>query len=82
MLIISVQISRTNRREAHGDNKRYLQHILTRNYTSRDGREIVYVGREELYESPSAWPLPHEAPYAAQLNHVILQVIEVIISIR
>ncbi|XP_050696723.1 uncharacterized protein LOC126985611 [Eriocheir sinensis] len=65
-----------NRREAHADDLHYLQQVTTQDYTSRGGKELLYVGKQNIFASPSAWPVPHDAPYTDHINHVMLRVIE------
>ena len=42
-----------------------------------DGTSRLYVGRESLYPGASGWPIPHDAPYKAQLDQWIKAPVEV-----
>ena len=42
-----------------------------------DGTSRLYVGRESLHPGASGWPIPHDAPYKAQLDQWIKAPVEV-----
>ena len=63
-------------REAFVDGRRYMQYSITNDFMSEGGKELLYVGKEVIYPSPSSWPVPHDAPYVTQFNHIIRSVAE------
>ena len=67
-------------RQAHLGGRRYLQQVVAESFTETDGNSRLYLGRESVFPGPSGWPVPHDAPYKADLDRWIMAVIEVGIS--
>ncbi|MPC75768.1 hypothetical protein E2C01_070162 [Portunus trituberculatus] len=65
---------------AHVAGRRYLKYHIADKFTEEDGTSRLYVGRETLFPGASGWPIPHDAPYKAQVDRWILASIEVCIS--
>lgn len=64
-------------RTCHFEGKKYLQYEITDKFTEEDGSTRLYVNRESVFPEPSAWPIPHDAPYKAHLNLWIMASLEV-----
>ncbi|XP_066966985.1 ionotropic receptor 93a-like isoform X3 [Macrobrachium rosenbergii] len=64
------------RRQAHLDTRRYQEHYIAQFHTRIDGSTKLYVGREGVLPGKSAWPLPHDAPYATAINRGLIAVLE------
>ncbi|XP_045129100.1 uncharacterized protein LOC123514904, partial [Portunus trituberculatus] len=63
-------------REAHVDGRRYLEQAITHGFLSEGGKERLYLGKEIIFPSPAAFPVPHDAPYKTHFNHVIWMCVE------
>lgn len=63
-------------RQAHLSGRKYLEYQIAQGFTSVDGSSRLYVGRESLYPGASGWPIPHDAPYKAQLDHWMMAAVE------
>ncbi|MPC52164.1 hypothetical protein E2C01_046026 [Portunus trituberculatus] len=74
------QLVDTVESRAHLGGRRYLKYQIADKFTGMDGISRLYVGRETLYPGASGWPIPHDAPYKAQLDHWIMATIEVCIA--
>ncbi|XP_063886360.1 ionotropic receptor 21a-like [Scylla paramamosain] len=61
---------------AHLGGRRYLKYQIAEKFTEEDGTSRLYVGRETLFPGASGWPIPHDAPYKAQVDRWILATIE------
>lgn len=59
------------------DGKKLLLYEILDKFTEADGSTRLYVGRESVFPGPSGWPVPHDAPYKAQLDRWIMTIIEV-----
>ncbi|KAK8397751.1 hypothetical protein O3P69_004502 [Scylla paramamosain] len=59
-------------KSSHAEEKKYLQYEIMDKFTEEDGSTHLYVGRESLFSTPSAWPIPHDAPYKAHLDKCLL----------
>lgn len=64
-------------RTCHLEGKKYLQYEIIDKFTEEDGGTRLYVNRESVYPGPSAWPIPHDAPYKAHLDRWIMAALEV-----
>ncbi|MPC43368.1 hypothetical protein E2C01_037013 [Portunus trituberculatus] len=62
-------------RSSHAEEKKYLQYEIMDKFTEEDGSTRLYVSRESLFSAPSAWPIPHDAPYKAHLDRQLLAVL-------
>ncbi|XP_063886437.1 uncharacterized protein LOC135114467 [Scylla paramamosain] len=60
------------KRSSHAEEKKYLQYEIMDKFTEEDGSTHLYVSRESLFSAPSAWPIPHDAPYKAHLDRCLL----------
>ncbi|XP_050712683.1 uncharacterized protein LOC126996355 [Eriocheir sinensis] len=58
------------------DGKKLLLYQILDKFTEADGSTRLYVGRESVFPGPSGWPIPHDAPYKAQLDRWIMTIIE------
>ncbi|XP_045112357.1 uncharacterized protein LOC123505234 [Portunus trituberculatus] len=63
------------KRSSHAEEKKYLQYEIMDKFTEEDGSTRLYVSRESLFSAPSAWPIPHDAPYKAHLDRQLLAVL-------
>ncbi|KAK8397752.1 hypothetical protein O3P69_004503 [Scylla paramamosain] len=70
------QLVETVDRRAHLGGRRYLKYQIAEKFTEEDGTSRLYVGRETLFPGASGWPIPHDAPYKAQVDRWILATIE------
>ncbi|XP_050712684.1 uncharacterized protein LOC126996356 [Eriocheir sinensis] len=66
-----VQLPFCPARQAHLGGRRFLKYQVAVYGSSR-----LYVGRETLFPGPSGWPIPHDAPYKAQLDLNIMAIVE------
>lgn len=66
-----------SRREAHVDNGPYLQYVIAKEFTERDGSTRLYLGQEQVLPGLLGWLLPHDAPYKAKLDRWIMACVEV-----
>lgn len=64
-------------RQAHLGGRRYVQQVIAESFTKADGSTLFYMGRESVFPGPSGWPVPHDAPYKAELDRWIMAAIEV-----
>lgn len=64
-------------RRAHLGGRRHLQQVIAESFTGADGSTRLYLGRESILSGHSGWPIPHDAPYKAQLDRLIMATIEV-----
>nr|XP_045612750.1 uncharacterized protein LOC123767218 [Procambarus clarkii] len=58
------------------DGRLYLMQAIADHYTRVDGRTLLYIGRESVFSSRGAWPIPHDAPYKPQLDRIMMFIIE------
>ncbi|MPC43323.1 Glutamate receptor 1 [Portunus trituberculatus] len=63
-------------KSCHTEARKYLQYEILDKFTERDGSTRLYVSSGSIYPSPSAWPIPHDAPYKAHLNRWIITTLE------
>ncbi|XP_071533862.1 ionotropic receptor 21a-like [Panulirus ornatus] len=63
-------------KEAFMDGRRYLQQMIADHFTRSDGSTQLYIGRESVLPGIAAWPIPHDAPYKPQVDHLMMRVIE------
>ena len=64
-------------RSSHTEEKKSLQYEILDKFTKEDGSTPLYVSREPLFSAPSAWPIPHDAPYQDHLNRWMIATLEV-----
>ncbi|XP_068247429.1 ionotropic receptor 93a-like [Palaemon carinicauda] len=64
------------RRQGHLDTRRYQEHYIAQFHTRIDGSTKLYVGRDGVLPGKSAWPLPHDSPYAKTINRGLIAVLE------
>ena len=55
-----------------------MQLSVAQYFTYIDGTSPIYIGREIIIPSTSAWPIPHDAPFKPQLDSTIMAITEVI----
>ncbi|KAG7162417.1 uncharacterized protein LOC121874011 [Homarus americanus] len=53
-----------------------MEQMIARYYSEPNGGTQLYVGQESIIPGISAWPLPHDAPYTPQINHLMMAVVE------
>ncbi|KAK3893434.1 hypothetical protein Pcinc_002757 [Petrolisthes cinctipes] len=63
-------------RQAHIDERRYLEQNIAEHFTQVDGSSRLYVGRTSLLPGLVAWPVPHDAPYKPVIDAVFFAVQE------
>nr|XP_045607000.1 uncharacterized protein LOC123763726 [Procambarus clarkii] len=63
-------------KRAHVGGRQYLESNIVEHFTRVDGYSPLYIGREMIVPSPTAWPLPHDAPYKHTLDHYIIAITE------
>ncbi|XP_064118708.1 ionotropic receptor 93a-like isoform X2 [Macrobrachium nipponense] len=63
-------------RQGHLDTRRYQEHYIAQFHTRIDGSTKLYVARDGVLPGKSAWPLPHDAPYAPVINRGLIAVLE------
>ncbi|XP_063584652.1 ionotropic receptor 21a-like [Penaeus indicus] len=63
-------------RQAHMETIHKLKLDIAEQFTRLDGSTQLYIGRENVMPGLAAWPLPHDAPYTANINRCLHAVIE------
>lgn len=56
---------------------RYLEYTIAQDFTDVNGQTKLYIGRNPIFPSPAAWPIPHDAPYKPQLDRYLMAFAEV-----
>lgn len=51
--------------------------LIARHFLQADGGAKIYLGRESVSRTLTAWPLPHDAPYKRQVDAFMVAVLEV-----
>ncbi|ROT85937.1 Variant Ionotropic Glutamate Receptor [Penaeus vannamei] len=51
---------------------RYLEYTIAQDFTDVNGQTKLYIGRNPIFPSPAAWPIPHDAPYKPQLDRYLM----------
>ncbi|KAK8397739.1 hypothetical protein O3P69_004490 [Scylla paramamosain] len=74
--LMAGQQQATEKSQAHIDNRRYQHHNIAKWFTRPDGSEMLYIGRDPIMPGQSALPLPHDAPYAANIDRLLMAVVE------
>ncbi|KAK8397742.1 hypothetical protein O3P69_004493 [Scylla paramamosain] len=64
------------RNAGHLDPKKYIRYKILDEFTEADGSTRLYVSRGSVFSTPCGWPIPHDAPYKAQLNWLIVAILE------
>ncbi|XP_063886458.1 ionotropic receptor 93a-like [Scylla paramamosain] len=64
------------KKSAHLDPKKYIHYKILDEFTEADGSTRLYVSRGSVFPSPCGWPIPHDAPYKAQLDRLIVATLE------
>ncbi|XP_063886442.1 uncharacterized protein LOC135114471 [Scylla paramamosain] len=65
------------KRSGHLDARKYIQYQILDKFTEKDGSTPLYVARGSVSPTPSGWPIPHDAPYKAHLDGLIVATLEV-----
>ncbi|XP_047482563.1 uncharacterized protein LOC125034667 [Penaeus chinensis] len=68
-------------RQAHMETIHKLKLDIAEQFTRLDGSTQLYIGRENVMPGLAAWPLPHDAPYTANINRCLLAVVELAVSV-
>ncbi|MPC76150.1 hypothetical protein E2C01_070555 [Portunus trituberculatus] len=63
-------------RSSHTDAKKNIQYEILDKFTEEDGSTPLYVTRGFVAPTPCGWPIPHDAPYKAQLDRLIVAIME------
>ncbi|MPC89033.1 hypothetical protein E2C01_083961 [Portunus trituberculatus] len=63
-------------RSSHTDAKKNIQCEILDKFTEEDGSTTLYVTRGFVAPTPCGWPIPHDAPYKAQLDRLIMAIME------
>ncbi|KAG7163523.1 Ionotropic receptor 21a-like 3 [Homarus americanus] len=63
-------------RQAHVDNRRYQQLLIAKYFIRADGTHKLYIGRDGLFPTQSAFPIPHDAPYKPAIDRCLMAVKE------
>ncbi|KAK8384925.1 hypothetical protein O3P69_014472 [Scylla paramamosain] len=63
-------------KRAHVGGQQYLQLSVAQYFTRIDGTSPIYIGREIIIPSTSAWPIPHDAPFKPQLDSTVMAITE------
>ncbi|MPC18187.1 hypothetical protein E2C01_011063 [Portunus trituberculatus] len=61
---------------SHIDARKNIQYEILDKFTEEDGSTPLYVTRGSISPTPSGWPIPHDAPYKAQLDRLIVAILE------
>ncbi|XP_063886446.1 ionotropic receptor 21a-like [Scylla paramamosain] len=64
------------KRSSHLDGRKYIQYQILDKFTEKDGSTPFYVTREFVSHTPAGWPIPHDAPYKAHLDRLIVGTLE------
>lgn len=64
-------------REAHVGWRSYMATLIARHFLEADGNAEIYLGRESVSRTLTAWPLPHDAPFKRQVDTIMVAVLEV-----
>ncbi|XP_042231336.1 ionotropic receptor 93a-like [Homarus americanus] len=64
------------RKQAHVDNRRYQQLLIAKYFIRADGTHKLYIGRDGLFPTQSAFPIPHDAPYKPAIDRCLMAVKE------
>ncbi|XP_045112358.1 uncharacterized protein LOC123505235 [Portunus trituberculatus] len=64
------------KRSSHIDARKNIQYEILDKFTEEDGSTPLYVTRGSISPTPSGWPIPHDAPYKAQLDRLIVAILE------
>ncbi|KAK8397747.1 hypothetical protein O3P69_004498 [Scylla paramamosain] len=64
------------KRSSHLDGRKYIQYQILDKFTEKDGSTPFYVTREFVSPTPAGWPIPHDAPYKAHLDRLIVATLE------
>ncbi|XP_063886375.1 uncharacterized protein LOC135114402 [Scylla paramamosain] len=64
------------KRTGHLDPRKYIQYEILDKFTEEDGSTPLYVARGSVSPTPSGWPIPHDAPYKAHLDRLIVATLE------
>ncbi|XP_063886454.1 ionotropic receptor 21a-like isoform X2 [Scylla paramamosain] len=64
------------KRSSHLDARKYIQHGILDKFTEKDGSTPLYVTRGSVSPTPCGWPIPHDAPYKAHLDRLIVATLE------
>ncbi|MPC18185.1 hypothetical protein E2C01_011060 [Portunus trituberculatus] len=59
------------------DARKYIQYEILDKFTEEAGSTPLYVTRGFVAPTPCGWPIPHDAPYKAQLDRLIVAIMEV-----
>ncbi|XP_045124005.1 ionotropic receptor 93a-like [Portunus trituberculatus] len=63
-------------RESHVGWESYMATIIARHFIMADGSAQIYLGRESVSRTLTAWPLPHDAPFKRQVDVIMVKVLE------
>ncbi|XP_063884802.1 ionotropic receptor 93a-like [Scylla paramamosain] len=63
-------------RESHVGWESYMATIIARHFIMADGSAQIYLGRESVSRTLTAWPLPHDAPFKRQVDAIMVTVLE------
>ncbi|KAK8384551.1 hypothetical protein O3P69_014257 [Scylla paramamosain] len=63
-------------REAHVGWRSYVATIIASHFILADGSTEIYLGRESVSHTLTAWPLPHDAPFKRQVDTIMVAVLE------
>ncbi|XP_037797032.1 uncharacterized protein LOC119592274 [Penaeus monodon] len=61
---------------AREKNLRYLEYTIAQDFTDVNGQTKLYIGKNPIFPSPAAWPVPHDAPYKPQLDRYLMMFVE------
>ncbi|XP_063886457.1 uncharacterized protein LOC135114485 [Scylla paramamosain] len=64
------------KKSSHIDAKKNIQYEILNKFTEEDGSTPLYVTRGSISPTPSGWPIPHDAPYKAQLDKLMVAILE------
>ncbi|KAK7040234.1 hypothetical protein SK128_015099 [Halocaridina rubra] len=65
-----------DKKQSHVAGRRIIQQTIAKLFTDAEGRTKLYLGRQSIFPAPSAWPIPHDAPYKSALDRIMMAVIE------
>ncbi|XP_068204632.1 uncharacterized protein [Palaemon carinicauda] len=71
-----MQVAAENKRAAHTDFLKHMQHVLVEKFTKPDGTTSLYIGKTKIVHFPSCMPVPHDLPFLPHMDHIILKVVQ------